>query len=236
MRWAPVKKFEGIYQVSDTGRLRRIKCPGGGSYEIMGTNSYGYRIVYLSNGWKHGYSWRGAIHRLIVEAFIGPIPEGMHVNHKNGIRDDNRLSNLEICTPKQNVYHALGLSDQRRTYTVPLAEAARLLRLSITVASKLVARGYLRHRSISCPAGTMLCARQSDIERLNSFLPKKRKRGYSILWHLRKAKAPRYLTRETRRREKDHLIEMLHVWTKGLTNYGRRQTFRSHGLKYTTPT
>lgn len=42
------------------------------------------------------------VHRLVVETYIGRIPNDMQVNHKNCIRDDNRLENLEICTPKYN--------------------------------------------------------------------------------------------------------------------------------------
>ena len=46
------------------------------------------------------------VHRKVVEAFCGPIPEGMQVNHKNGIKDDNRLENLEVVTPGENILHS----------------------------------------------------------------------------------------------------------------------------------
>lgn len=45
-------------------------------------------------------------HRLVYEAFVGPIPEGMQINHKNGVKDDNRVENLEIATPSENTRHA----------------------------------------------------------------------------------------------------------------------------------
>jgi ribosome-binding protein aMBF1 (putative translation factor) len=45
-------------------------------------------------------------HRLVYEVFVGPIPEGMQINHKNGIKDDNRPENLEVVTASENKLHA----------------------------------------------------------------------------------------------------------------------------------
>ena len=45
-------------------------------------------------------------HRIIWERVHGPIPEGMQINHINGIKNDNRISNLELVTPSQNSVHA----------------------------------------------------------------------------------------------------------------------------------
>ena len=47
-----------------------------------------------------------AVHRVIWERVNGPIPEGMEINHLNGIKDDNRLENLEVVTHSDNVKHA----------------------------------------------------------------------------------------------------------------------------------
>ncbi|ARB11649.1 HNH endonuclease [Pectobacterium phage vB_PatM_CB7] len=49
---------------------------------------------------------KGSAHRLIWETFKGPIPEGMVINHKNGIKTDIRLDNLEVTTPSENTLHA----------------------------------------------------------------------------------------------------------------------------------
>ena len=46
------------------------------------------------------------VHRLVYEAFMGPIPKGMWVNHKDGNKLNNHISNLELTTPKQNHEHA----------------------------------------------------------------------------------------------------------------------------------
>ena len=46
------------------------------------------------------------LHRLVVETWLGEIPKGMQVNHIDGNRQNNSVSNLEICTPSQNTQHA----------------------------------------------------------------------------------------------------------------------------------
>lgn len=48
----------------------------------------------------------GSVHQLVYEAFIGLVPKGMQINHKDGIKDNNDLDNLELVTPRQNTQHA----------------------------------------------------------------------------------------------------------------------------------
>jgi hypothetical protein len=48
------------------------------------------------------------VHRLVLEAWVGPCPEGCVTNHKNGDKTDNRLENLEYCTQSENMAHAYG--------------------------------------------------------------------------------------------------------------------------------
>lgn len=64
----------------------------------------GYRGYIAVN--SHGKPV-GLAHRMIYEYVNGPIPDGLVINHKNGIKTDNRICNLEAVTPKENVHHAI---------------------------------------------------------------------------------------------------------------------------------
>jgi len=65
----------------------------------------GYR--WLSSMDSRGVCVTAAQHRVIWEAFVGPIPEGYQINHKDFDKANNRFSNLELLTPQQNTQHAL---------------------------------------------------------------------------------------------------------------------------------
>lgn len=97
--WAPIPSTGGVYFASDKGRIRK-----GQSILACFYDSKGYRWVALFLG--SGRSAR-AIHRLVSEAFRGPCPPGMQVNHRDGAKTNNRLPNLEYVTPRQNREHAL---------------------------------------------------------------------------------------------------------------------------------
>lgn len=55
---------------------------------------------------KDGRYFTCLVHRLVLEAFVGPCPPGYETNHGNGQKADNTLANLEYVTPSQNLQHA----------------------------------------------------------------------------------------------------------------------------------
>lgn len=110
-KWVDAFGFEDRYLVSSEGEVRH-KTPRRGAgirKPYVGKCSGGYARMCLSRKLEDGSFERAnptMVHRLIWQSFNGPIPDGFVINHKNGIKHDNRLSNLEIVTPSENTKHA----------------------------------------------------------------------------------------------------------------------------------
>ena len=98
--------FGGLYAVSSLGRVRR-QAPGKGTWSgriIAPATSGAYHFVDLyCGGGEHRVV---SVHRLVAEAFLGLCPPGHEVNHKSGVKADNRSANLEYVTRSENHHHA----------------------------------------------------------------------------------------------------------------------------------
>lgn len=113
-QWRPVPEYEGLYEVSDLGRVRsldrRVRCAHGATRLVRGVllapryRQDGHIDAGLTRGNK---KHNAKVHRLVMEAFVGPCPPGREVLHRNGIPDDNRLSNLQYGTRSQNLKDAV---------------------------------------------------------------------------------------------------------------------------------
>jgi hypothetical protein len=132
--WKAVVGFEGIYEVSDAGRVRRIAKRNGLVPRISERIMKPYK---MKNGYLHMVLQLNEkccgilVHRAVIAAFIGPAPLGHEVNHKNGNKNDNRLENLEYVTPSQNQVHShqvLGIKGSRAKLTEKQVIAVRELR------------------------------------------------------------------------------------------------------------
>lgn len=104
--WRPVVGFEGVYEISNLGNLVRVaSCTGKPCRKpVKKELRKGYRSFTLS---MSGKAKHFSAHRLVWEAFVGPIPIGMQLNHKDGDKDNPDLTNLEVVTASENKIHAI---------------------------------------------------------------------------------------------------------------------------------
>lgn len=119
-RWCQVDGYEGLYEVSSTGRVRRLAGVSEGKHrypvkarELKLSKRNGYPIVNLSKAGKCKCEY---VHRLVAKAFI-PNPDNLPcVNHKDETRTNNNVENLEWCTKKYNINY--GTRAQRFSETM----------------------------------------------------------------------------------------------------------------------
>lgn len=96
--WKDIEGYEGMYQVSNLGRVKSIKFR---KEKILkpGRDTYGYLHISLS---KNGERKQYLIHRLVAQAFIANPDNLSMINHKDENPSNNRVENLEWCTAKYN--------------------------------------------------------------------------------------------------------------------------------------
>jgi hypothetical protein len=104
--WKAVAGYEGLYEVSDMGRLRSLDRTDSRGRHRTGrvltpraSGAYGHVAFDLYVG---GVPRRVTAHALVLETFIGPRPAGMEGCHNNGAPTDNRLANLRWDTTSEN--------------------------------------------------------------------------------------------------------------------------------------
>lgn len=102
-QWSTVAGWDEFYEVSDMGRVRRIAGGQGvrsqGTCKKLSPDMAGYLCTTLN---RPGEQIRPHVHRLVLEAFRGPCPEGMECRHIDGNQQNNWLSNLAWGTAKEN--------------------------------------------------------------------------------------------------------------------------------------
>lgn len=126
--WKDVEGYDGLYQVSDLGRVRslgRTSNSKNGSTQkkrkrilVQEITIHGYCRVRLYD--KDGNSKHYAVHRLVLETFRGK--SELQINHINEIKTDNRVTNLEYCTAKENCNHG---TRSEKISEAPLGKSAK---------------------------------------------------------------------------------------------------------------
>jgi len=110
--WKAIPDFEGYYEASSYGQIRSVKriiksgklnvCLKGRILKQR-TMPSGYKMVGL---FKLGVRYNDVVHRIIAKTFLDNSFAHREVNHKNGIKSDNNIQNLEWCNRSQNIRHS----------------------------------------------------------------------------------------------------------------------------------
>lgn len=162
MRWNYIK-IAPNYAISNTGRVMRVAGGRGKrSWYVVKPwiiNSGYFRVEI----WKQGKPFRDCVHRLVALTFIGKCPKGKEVNHKNGVKTDNRVENLEYVTRSENQKHSykIGLHPSIQGRESP---NAKLKRCQIRLIKDLLAFGGITQKEI----GVMFKVARQTIGAINT--------------------------------------------------------------------
>lgn len=126
--WRAIPGLEGYYEVSDHGNVRSVgrvvvykngaERWHSGRVLAQRTNKDGYQMVALYRNTKR---CTRLVHRLVLEAFVGPCPPGMETRHLNNDPVDNRLENITWGTPSENNLDTVRAGNHKR-WVSPLGE------------------------------------------------------------------------------------------------------------------
>jgi len=124
--WKDIPEYEGLYQVSNFGRVKALNYHRTKEEKIIIPSKSG-RYLHV-NLYKNGKSKTYSVHKLVLKAFIGD--SILDCNHKDGIKSNNYLNNLEYCTHNENIKHAVetGLRDGKGEKNVKAKLTANIVK------------------------------------------------------------------------------------------------------------
>lgn len=109
--WRDIRGYEGLYQVSNFGRVKSFHF-GKEKLRKLVLNDKGYLLVGLN---KAGKTKKFGVHILVATAFLPNLENKPEVNHRDGNKQNNHVSNLEWVTERENVQHAFRIGLNRAT-------------------------------------------------------------------------------------------------------------------------
>jgi hypothetical protein len=145
--WKDIKDYEGLYQVSNYGGIKRFnRNKNHKPFKILKSlkiNKYGHLQVSLyKNNIRKNYS----IHRLVLEAFVGPCPPGMEGCHNDGKPSNNYVGNLRWDTHKNNAKDSI----KHGTFIKGSKQGlAKLNDWKVRIIIRLIEDGYLIQQEIA---------------------------------------------------------------------------------------
>ena len=119
--WKPVVGYEGLYEVSNWGRVKSLNYNHTGKGKILKQNQIknGYKSVML---YKDGNGKNYLVHRLVAEAFLPNPNDYKEVNHKDENPQNNIVSNLEWCDRLYNVRYGTGIERRSKKRSKPVLQ------------------------------------------------------------------------------------------------------------------
>lgn len=109
--WRWIKDYEGLYQISNYGRLKSFLSDkeNGQIRSNVNKNGWYFTVNLCSHNGRNKKTVR--IHRLVYETFVGDIPKGFHIHHIDGNRQNNRIDNLELVHPSDHASKSINIHD-----------------------------------------------------------------------------------------------------------------------------
>lgn len=114
-KWKQIKGYEGLYKVSNTGKIKDRK----GNLMKERDNGNGYSYACL---WKNGKDKYIGVHRLVAIAFIKNPLNKKCVNHIDANKKNNNVFNLEWCTVQENCKHTIKVGHSTKGIKNPMAK------------------------------------------------------------------------------------------------------------------
>lgn len=122
--WKDIKGFENLYKVNQCGQIKARNGKTIAEYN----NGTGYKKITL---YKDGKGYKKYIHRIVAEAFINNPEAKPQVNHIDGDKTNNAVTNLEWCNQSENMQHAYrtGLQSRKRHKVAQIDKAGKQLNI-----------------------------------------------------------------------------------------------------------